>query len=695
MLERPAFVLFVLVALGASAGVGACANGTEKPGDEASLDAGSGDGFDFGNVGDEFASIAIDPPTAALDVEDGIPTTRTFKVVATKSDGTKIEVASGVGWSATNPQVGAVASGLYTANGQLGGVVQVAATVGGKRSTATLTVRLRIKSDDATTDDAGKDSLRQATAADAAVKWAYPYDDTVWPRGLAGPSLMWVGGAPTDSYRFALSSPTFEFEGFAKVAPPAKFPVPAKTWERFVESTTGAARLKVTRLAGATATVIADLKWTVAPGSMRGTIYYWSNREGRVLRIKPGAAAPDDFSAGVLPATEVLDDDGKPFTANCTMSCHKVSADGSTLISGGDTFGGSYDLVTNAPRYTIASKKVGERRSWHFAGPTPDGKHVVLHGAGGLHDTKTAATVPDTGLEGVPTLWPNFDPTGKSLVYVTPTGPSGTPPLNLFARDFDAATAKFSNPRQIVDSKAVPTLSSLSFSSASPDGQWVIYQRASVNSDTRGTCIVGQPSCAYDNRSALYLAPIAAQGVETELTKLNGTNYPFAAGTRDQGLNFEPTFAPVAAGGYFWVVFTSRRTYGNELQGPATTLAEAKQLWVAAIDSTITPGKDPSHAAFHLPGQALAYGSPPTNSLNMSGYWALSPCQSDGATCEAGSDCCGGFCEKKEGASTGTCKSSGGTCSAEGDRCTTTDDCCGKAEGDRCIGGYCSQRPPS
>ena len=36
--------------------------------------------------------------------------------------------------------------------------------------------------------------------------------------------------------------------------------------------------------------------WTVAPASMRGTIYYWSNNLGRVLRIKPGAAMPDDFA---------------------------------------------------------------------------------------------------------------------------------------------------------------------------------------------------------------------------------------------------------------------------------------------------------------------------------------------------------------------------------------------------------------
>ena len=67
----------------------------------------------------------------------------------------------------------------------------------------------------------------------------------------------------------------------------------------------------------------ANLGWTIAPASMRGTIYYWSNNLGRVLRIKPGAVAPENFLAtGNAPA-------------GCT-TCHAVSANGSTLIIGGD-----------------------------------------------------------------------------------------------------------------------------------------------------------------------------------------------------------------------------------------------------------------------------------------------------------------------------------------------------------------------
>jgi hypothetical protein len=39
----------------------------------------------------------------------------------------------------------------------------------------------------------------------------------------------------------------------------------------------------------------------------------------------------------------------------------------------------------------------------------------------------------------------------------------------------------------------------------------------------------------------------------------NGKTLP----ARDQDLNYYPTVSPVAAGGYFWAFFTSRRTYGN------------------------------------------------------------------------------------------------------------------------------------
>lgn len=695
------WVVWSCVGLGATAGFAACSSpANEKAGgDPSSADGGVDDGgfnLDGAPTTTDFTSIAIEPATATLDVDEAVPASKSFKLVGTKSDGAKVDVTDAISWSATNPAVGAIAGGTYTANGALGGVVQIKASHGGKSATASLTVRLKTKFDAATTDDPSKEKLRKADTADATVKWAYPYDDTVFPRGLAGPTLMWNGGAASDDYRVHLASPTFEFEGFVKVAVPSRYEIPQKVWTAFVESTTGAATLTVSRIAGGVATKVVTLKWTVAPGSMRGTIYYWSNREGRVLRIKPGATLPDDFSATALPPTAVLSDGASTQTVGCTMTCHRVSADGSTLISGGDVFGGAWDLATNKARHSFTEATFSARRTWHFAAPTPDGKYVVTHGngAGGLYSTTDGGKIPATGIDSIPTWYPAFTPTGKDLLYVDHTGPGAG---GLFAMAFDPATTKFAAARNLATVEAVPTQKRIAYPSGSPDGKWAVYQRATVNDDTRGQCLPGKPSCEYDNRADLYLAPIDAKGAEIPLGKLNGTGYPFAEGARDVSWNFEPTFAPVAAGGYFWVVFTSRRSYGNAYEGALNDPAQVKQLWVAAIDTTVGPGKDPSHAAFRLPGQALTFGdgAAKQNSLNMSGYWALSPCQTDGISCEAGSDCCGGFCEKKEGEAKGTCKSAPPPCSAEGDKCSKDDDCCGKGDGARCIGGFCSQRPPS
>lgn len=701
MRRAPLYLIWTGIAVGVF--VAACSAGNSKDDNSNGEDPDSGlvddSGFSLGDgaPSEDFASISIDPKTATLDVDDGTPGTSTFKLIGTKSDGSTVTIADSVAWSATNPAVGAIAAGVFTANGALGGAVQIKATHKGKTATAELSVKLRAKSDDLTVDDPGKEKLRKADAADAAIKWAYPYDDTVFPRGLAGPTLMWNGALASDNYRVHLASATFELEAFVKVTVPARYEIPQKLWTKFVESTSGGATLTVTRLAGTAATRITQLKWTVAPGSMRGTIYYWSNREGRVLRIKPGADVPEDFSATVLPPSASLSDGTTTSTASCTMTCHRVSADGSTLISGGDVFGGSYDLATNKPRYSFTAATYDARRTWHFGAPNPNGKYVVRHGygEGGLYSTADGGAIPATGLEKVPTWYPAFSPTGKQLLYVDFTAAGANA---LFGIDFDEGTLKFGTKKLLVSPDAVAAQKSLSYPSVTADGKWVIYQRATLNADTRGTCAPGEPACRYDNRADLYLAQTSDKAAEIPLTKLNGTGYPFAAGSRDLSWNFEPTFAPVAAGGYFWVVFTTRRSYGNAYQGALAEPAQVKQLWVAAIDTTVTPGKDPSHAAFRLPGQALTFKDAAggvQNSLNMSGSWALEPCKTDGLTCSAGSDCCGGFCEKKEGEAIGSCKSAPPPCSAEGDKCTKDDDCCAKGDGARCVGGFCSQRPPS
>jgi len=151
----------------------------------------------------------------------------------------------------------------------------------------------------------------------------------------------------------------------------------------------------------------------------------------------------------------------------------------------------------------------------------------------------------------------------------------------------------------------------------------------------------------------------------------------------DAHLSFAPTVLPEAVGGYFWVVFTSHRSYGNTLP-TQDNMDQNGKLWVAAFDLDPAPGEDPSHPAFYLDGQE-------SGADNLRGFWVLNPCKADGTSCATGDDCCGGYCYGTD-AGMGSCSSKATGCSAEYDKCTTTSDCCDQTE--QCIGGRCAQTTP-
>jgi hypothetical protein len=154
---------------------------------------------------------------------------------------------------------------------------------------------------------------------------------------------------------------------------------------------------------------------------------------------------------------------------------------------------------------------------------------------------------------------------------------------------------------------------------------------------------------------------------------LKGLSDPPAAA--DQNRALEPTFNPIERGGYFWVVVTSMRDYGNRFVG--TPNNGKKRLWVAAIDKTVGT-VDPSHPAFFLEGQEEA-------TTNMRGFWALAACTptKGGGACNGGFECCSGFCDQ------GVCVDpSALACKGIKDTCTVKEDCCNPSVVD-CIQGKC------
>jgi len=719
--SRGMHLLAAVFLVAAGSGAAACGSGDSNSynasgdddsgvGTDGGADGGSLTGDDGGLIGNmgNLQSITVDPPSASVESMDGKAVSQAFKCTAHFDTGKSATVMNGVAWSATDPQVGGVdPAGNYTATGSIGGLVTVQATYKGMKASAQLTVKLHLHQNPGNVGGSAQTQLMGASTMDPSVVWAYPYDGTVWPRGLLPPILQWNGGAASDDYYVHLKSATFELEEYttATSAPTSRVALDATTWQKFVDSTSGATQVTVARWDGMAATLLANHTWTIAPASMRGTIYYWSNNLGRVLRIKPGAAMPDDF-ANQAP----LNDPAQYTQSSCLMTCHTVSADGSTLVSGGGVFGGSYDLIKGQPTVYLGGTWGANGGAttdssvvkWSNSAVSPTGKYILTNtmaeglayandhtttGFLGMYTTADGKPVPNSGLMGVPITQPAWSPEGSRIAFVDAGDPMGwygswnaPPPGDLKVYQFDETKNPMAfNVQTMVATGADPN-KRIAWPTMTPDGQWILYSRT-MQADTRA---IGN-SAATPNVTDLYFASAVTPNQEVRLAKLDGDGYPFAAGARDLSKNYEPSFAPVAAGGYFWVVFTSRRTYGNILTGDVT---QVKQLWVAAIDENPKPGVDPSHPAFHLTGQD-------EGNLAMRGFWALDPCKGDGQGCASGTECCGGYCSGPAGDSGGpVCTSQSAGCSQDGDKCNTTSDCCNAAAGVTCINHVCSEPPP-
>jgi hypothetical protein len=267
--------------------------------------------------------------------------------------------------------------------------------------------------------------------------------------------------------------------------------------------------------------------------------------------------------------------------------------------------------------------------------------------------------------------------------------------------DFDDASNKFSNPTILVNGAAEP----MAWPTYLPDNSAVVYHAGDSFDSYEFTGGTQQSKPQY---AELRMVEVATKTVK-KLQALNGRNdagtltLPYGE-TVEGRMNYEPNVLPVAVGGYYWVLFTSRRAYGNEI-APGGRLEDTvakqdpwgsdavpslrKKLWIAAIDVD-HDSADPSHPAFYLPGQEIEGG-------NMRAFAAMAPCQPDGGACESGSDCCGGYCRQTSaganGAPTLECvPPPENTCSQTDEACVSSADCCNGT--DVCINARCTLRSP-
>ena len=672
------------IALGAAVSAGGFMVACGSDGDPPNVFAGPGDGG--GATGDETGEPSF-PDAAPLDVipsleikphdpvlvSSGSPVTQTFQAFVSG-------IASPAKWSIDNVSLGAIdAIGTFTASGVVGGVSNVTAQAGNAQGATTVTVNLQLAENPGNVSASDQTKLKGGGNADGTFKWLYPYDKTVFPRGLTPPTLQFAGVAAT-SYYVHIASKYLTYDGFFAGSSPARIDLSPATWKSITQSAQASdpVAIEVTKLAGGVVTGPIKETWNIAQGTLRGTVYYNSYTSqlaggGATLKVKVGQTA------------QVL-------KGGCNV-CHAVSANGNVLASANSSYsgGGAYDLTNNA-----ATLSTGSAYQYDFAGIYPDGSKMLscgtlaggwppnIPGLGGNHDSqlfdiKTGKATPAAGFDGVikKALMPAFSPDGTKVAFNHyDTGAGHT----LAIMDFDNKTSTFSALSDVV----TDAQHYVGWPAFLPDTSALVY-----HTDSRVDYATWQGAVAdlsvVDMKTHTATALDAMNGIS------GGAPYlPYGAG--EAHLNFEPTVLPEAVGGYFWVLFTSRRNYGNIIASNNQNDTNRKKLWVAAIDINSKPGVDTSHPAFYLPGQELPSG-------NMRGFWALNPCKQNGSGCEGADECCGGFCrqvtEADGGISTQCVPPPVGGCAQEFETCTTAADCCGAGQGFLCVNGRCAQPPPN
>jgi WD40 repeat protein len=669
-------------------------------------------------------------------------------------------------WTVDRGEVGAidVGNGQFTPAGTIGGRATVTATFGTRTATTTVTVALsQAQNGDpdfpgptpgasgpggvggngpgGVATDPQKTVLDGTPTADSAVHMLYPYDGTVWPRGLLAPLLQWDPGATRkfDAVKVTLHSKSFDYTGTFKAnkTPFVNLPLPQAVWHAVTYSNGGSGDDLTVKLVfedTSTATPLAigpyTMTWHIAPASLKGTVYYNSYGThlvansgetscggvageccsstacvNKVVRKGPafGAATlaikPGVVSGSVVPDPVIVVGSASTDNSGCS-ACHTVSTNGQTLLTQ-KASGNSY---ATSGRYDLTTKTAGSVAGTNHTFPalSPDGTWF-LSNSGGMTTTDTtsrAFNIDGTLMAPQPgnlpatlhACMPTFSPDGTWLAYDNWTGTGTlTDGKTLMVMKYDPANKNFATAKSLY----AATTGTVSWSSFLPTNDAIVFEHELVSGDQYGyTRLTGKGELMWVD---------TATGNSRALDQANGTGYLPTFGTNHTGandakLNFEPTVNPVASGGYAWIVFTSRRSYGNvaaidayasdpreyDWQKNATT----KKLWVAAIDLNAPPGTDPSHPAFYLPAQELYAG-------NARGFWAVDPCQMDGKSCETGDECCGGYCRPGSGSSGLICTDQQPMCAQEFEKCTTDADCCGNQGGGiTCINGFCSKKSP-
>ncbi len=643
------------------------AAGTGGGGAGASGGGAAGSAGSAGAAGNPISPIVrlhITPENMELLHDGRTPATVQFRVMAVHQDGTETP-AQGPFWMIQDSRLGSLdpGTGAFASTLDRGGRTQIAVEASAMRADTMLSVRMEktVLGPGVPADVPGRFQVPDATDPARRPALVYPEDGTMLPRNLRPIDVQWEApGRMGDVYELSFMGPRASIRYWLLHDAGFKLDhlVSAADWRTIAESNAGQrVTLHLRRLDSVAGDVLAapDVQLTFADTDFRGVIYYWALNLGKIVRLRPDSAAPEDFMTPPPNPAATNPDHGR------CVACHTISRDGRKLAFeywGGNEWTGVVDLLNAGSPMLMPNIARGNFQTWG-----PDGTRLLVNFNKGLSllDAATGAPIANTGLPASRAAHPIWAPDGSAVAYAANVmrspGVEAQWEIDFGASDLaivpSMAGDRFGPPQILVPGAGRANF----YPTYDPTSSVIVYNRSDWSRSDNGPVV--QPSTGE-----LWSIP-ARGGTPVELRKAN-----------TGGRSWLPTFSPFSGGGVHWLAFFSRRNYGNALAGTKGT--GRRQIWVAAVDQNAPLGADPSHAGFWLPAQVMT-------TENMSAYWAPEACIIDGQTgCSSDVECCGGVCAP--GPMGGTCGSPPPQCRPRGSSCQTSAQCC---DGTQCIQSFC------